>query len=330
MLVTNQKEIVKCAKTCYEQYPTIVNSLRESGITYNNTKSDYATMDNKFSGSKMGIGWSSNLAQLAMTYYWTEKAKDNPDEKKIKELYDIFIILSVLAQIVIDSCKRLYEIDGEDEIKRISKLPCMVLTKHTGEFSSNGKEKNIKCDFPEFMKYTKEIKYTKDGKEIPREEINEKKDRLKRRINHSLQCPMNWLEEWLDKIQGSSTSNTIPTSEFFIKMNGKPNNRQMSKIRSLVEKYDLFVRAIHSSGIEEDVMIDRLIAESDFLVEELNKIKIGNIITINRLIETALGLETGVGASKNLIGVNTRYARKIMNYLYKVDKEKFLLNFKTS
>ena len=39
---------------------------------------DYSNMDNKFSGSKMGIGWSSNLAQLAMTYYWTEKAKDNP------------------------------------------------------------------------------------------------------------------------------------------------------------------------------------------------------------------------------------------------------------
>ena len=69
MLVTNQKEIVECAKRCYEKYPTIVNSLRESGITYNNTKSDYAVMDNRFASSKMGIGWSSNLAQLAMTYY---------------------------------------------------------------------------------------------------------------------------------------------------------------------------------------------------------------------------------------------------------------------
>ena len=48
MLVTNQKEIVKCAKICYEQYPTIVNALKESSIVYGNSKSDYAIMDNKF------------------------------------------------------------------------------------------------------------------------------------------------------------------------------------------------------------------------------------------------------------------------------------------
>ena len=88
MLVTNQKEIVKCAKICYEQYPTIVNALKESSIVYGNSKSDYAIMDNKFSSSKMGIGWSSNLAQLAMTYYWTEMAKEHPNDKKAKELYD--------------------------------------------------------------------------------------------------------------------------------------------------------------------------------------------------------------------------------------------------
>lgn len=97
MLVTNQKEIVESAKTCYETYPTIVNDLKESGIAYNNTKTDYANMDNKFSGSQMGIGWSSNLAQLAMTYYWTELAKDEPNDSLLKEYYDNFVILSVLA-----------------------------------------------------------------------------------------------------------------------------------------------------------------------------------------------------------------------------------------
>lgn len=329
MLVTNQKEMVKCAKICYEQYPTIVNALKESGIVYGNTKSDYAVMDNKFSGSKMGIGWSSNLAQLAMTYYWTEIAKENPNHKRERELYDNFVILSVLAQIIIDSCKRLYEIDGEDEIKRISKLPCMVMTKRTGQYTKSGREKIIKYDFPEFMRYTKEIKHTKDGKELPHEEVNEKKNKLKQRINYDLQCPMNWLENWLDKIQGSSTSNTVPTEEFFIKMNGKPNNRQMSKIRQLIEKYDLYVKAVHASEDDEDIILEKLTQASDVLIGELNKIKIGNIVTINRLIETALGLETGVGASKQLTGMNTRYARKILNYLYKIDKNKFLINFKT-
>ena len=328
-LVTNHPTIVECAKRCYEEYPTIVNALKESGITYNNTKSDYANMDNKFSGTQMGIGWSSNLAQLAMTYYWTEKLKDNPNENMLKELYDNFIILSVLAQVIIDGCKREYEIDGEEEIKRISKLPCMSLTRKTGQCSKNGKAKYKKCDFPAFMKYTREIKFTKDGKELPFEVVDKQRTKLKERINYDLQCPMNWLEEWLDKIQGASTSDTIPTSEFFIKMNGKPNNRQMSKIRSLIEKYDNFVKSLHINESDEEIIAEKLVDESKDLLEELNKIKIGNIVTINRLIETSLGLETGVGASKKLIGATTRYTRKMLNCLYKMNKDKFLINFKS-
>lgn len=89
--------MVRCAKYAYENFHTIVNALGESGITYTNTKKSYADMDNKFSKSRLGIGWSSNLAQLAMTYYWTELAKDDPDDKVLKELHDNFIILAVLA-----------------------------------------------------------------------------------------------------------------------------------------------------------------------------------------------------------------------------------------
>lgn len=327
MLFTNHPTIVKCAKKSYEQYPTIVNALKESGITYSNSKTDYANMDNKFAGSKMGIGWSSNLAQLAMTYYWTEKAKQNADIEKIKELYDNFIILSVVAQIIIDGCKREYEISGEDEIKRISKLDCMTIKKSIGPDPKTGKQKYIKCDFPEFMKYIKEIRHTKDGKEVSSEEIEEKRNKLNSRINYDLQCPMNWLEEWLNKIKGSSTSNTLPTSNFFIKMNGKPNNRQMSKIRTLIEAYDSFVKYIYISETEEEVIIENLVRESNLLLSELKKIKIGNIVTINRLIEIALGLESNVNTGKKVIGTNTKHTRKILNYLYKMDKEKFLSNF---
>lgn len=97
MLVTNQPTMVACAARCYLEYPTIVNALKESGISYRNTKLDYAKMDSKFSKSRMGIGYSSNLAQLAMTYYWTEMQKPEPDEQLLRDLYDNFIILSVLA-----------------------------------------------------------------------------------------------------------------------------------------------------------------------------------------------------------------------------------------
>ena len=102
-----------------------------------------------------------------------------------------------------------------------------------------------------------------------------------------------------------------------------------AQTRSTDLEYDLFVKSINISESEEEILTNKLIAESDLLLEELKKIKIGNIITINRLIETSLGLETGVGVSKKLIGINTRYTRKMLNYLYKMNRDKFLINFKS-
>lgn len=325
MLVTNQATMVRCAKRCYQEYPTIVNALKESGITYQNTKKDYAIMDNKFSKSRMDIGYSSNLAQLAMTYYWTEMQKETPDKKRLNELYDNFVILSVLAQVVIDGCKREYEIVGNKEIDRISKMPCMTIKKPCG-FTKTGKIKYTKCDFPEFMKYTREIKYTKDGKELPQEEIDVTKEKLKGRINTTLSCPMNWLEYWLDKIQNAPTTKTTPTSEFFIKMQGKAHHRQMTKIKELIIEYDSKVKSLQYKSISEDDYISELYQHNDYLIESLKKIKVGNIVTINRLIETALGLETNKN-KKYSQNADTKYTRKILNYLYKMNRDKFLVNF---
>ena len=136
MLVTNQPQMVECARVCYKEFPTIVNDFKESGITYQNTKKDYAIMDNKFSKSRMGIGYSSNLAQLAMTYYWTEKAKENPDPKRLEELYHNFVILSVVAGIIIDSSKREYARLGIKKlIESVSKMDCMTIKKQCGHTS---------------------------------------------------------------------------------------------------------------------------------------------------------------------------------------------------
>ena len=324
LFVTNEKIMVKCAKESYEKYPTIVNALNESGITYENTLAAYAAMDNKFSKSRLGIGESSNLAQLAMTYYWTEPNK---------ELYDNFVILSVLAQVIIDGCKREYEVDGVEEIKRIKKMPCMIRTKpvlketkkkdkKTGKEYTIVKEVDVKCDFPEFMKYTKEIKYTKNGKERPYEKVKEEKDKIKNRIDKSLICPMNWLEEILSEIQMSSTENTIPTENFFIKMDGKANNRQMSKIVNLVEDYDKF----YKFHIDNDDDIEIISERYRELIEKIKNIKIGNPVTINRLIETSLDIETVYRTKEK--NPNSKYTRKILNCLYKASPNKFLSNFK--
>lgn len=301
--VTNNEVMVESCKSAQSRFPTIVNALKESGVKYNNTLLEYAKMDNKMAKARVGIGESSNLAQLAMTYYWTKPNKD---------LYDNFVILSVLAQVLIDGCKREYEVDGIDEIKRIRKMECM----------------NPEYDFPVFMKYTRNIAITKNGKPRNYEDIKVDKDKLKNRLNHHLYCPMNCLVSALETIQGMEKGRTTPTDYFLKKLKGPANHRQLSKIRSLAEQssYKLFL--IMKSDEDYEIKLDLIENVYHEMVESVRKIKITNAKTINRLIEMALIPERNyqnlTRAEKNAY---SRSSRVLLNALYRSNKEMFLDNF---
>lgn len=112
LYVTNLPAIVRHAKYCYSNYPTIVNNIPKDAKMYHNTIDDFALIDNKLAASQLATGESSNLAQLCLTYTY------NFREQK----YDDYVcILSVLAQCAIDSAKRQFGIDLDGEIKRIKK-----------------------------------------------------------------------------------------------------------------------------------------------------------------------------------------------------------------
>ena len=114
--VTNQKDIVKCAKRCYKECFTIVNNVPQSKKKYRNNFNSYAEVDNAIADSQTWIGESSNLSQLSQTYMHSVKTKA---EKKVYS--DICAILSVVAQIAIDSAKRSFAIDVSKEIKYLRK-----------------------------------------------------------------------------------------------------------------------------------------------------------------------------------------------------------------
>lgn len=304
--VTNNNVMVQSAKVAYKKYPTIVNKLKESGLTYKNTMKEYARMDNKFAKSRIGIGESSNLAQLAMTYYWTEPTR---------ELYDNFVILSVLAQVIIDGCKREYEVDALDEIKRIKKLNCM--NRFIEIENDDGNIIKQKMDFPEFMRYTRKISYTKNGKEIEKDIVNEQKNRLNNRICSDLICPMNALQIVLDEIKRSSTKDSIPTKEFIIDVKGKANPKQLNKILEYAKELDLLSK---SNMSDEDIIAYS--ERFDEILSELKKMKIRNPKTMNRLIVIALDA-CKLGRKKEY----SKYTRNLLNLLYNMDKEAFLSNF---
>lgn len=302
--------MVEAARIAYRDYPTVVNDIPESGLTYKNEPHEYARMDSSMQRAQKAIGGSSDSAQLAQSYMWSKAAKSEFDDE-YNDLYHNTVVLAVLAQCAIDGIKRQYAVDPNDEIARIRSMDCM----------------NRKKDYPLFMKYTHEIPVTKNGKERPYEDIKKDKKKIERRIDKNIVCPMNYLQSHLDKIQGASRGEVIDTSEFFVKIKGKANNRQMTKIRELIEDYDNFVQK-HMVLYPEDKepSITAVIEKTSEMLDALKKLKI-NAVTMNRLIETCLGI---MGKTHTDIQYNeaAKYVRKTFNLLYHTNKTMFLNNFK--
>lgn len=312
--VTNQPEMVKAAKIAYKNYPTVVNEVGESSMSYDNTMADYARMDSAMQAAQKAIGGSSDTAQLAQSYYWDKinKGKTIETDDECRQYYENAVILAVAAQLAIDGCKRLYEVDVNNDITRIRSQSCM---------------KKIK-DYPEFIKWTKEIPVTKNGKERPQEEIKKEKNAIKRRINNTIICPMNWLQESLDKIQGAERRNIIDTSNFFVRITGQADHRQASKIRKIVEDYDGYTRRILlliQDNPESDDYADLLMVKSNQVIDEIKKLKISKY-TMNKLIGSVLGVDWGVRSDRRYKDAS-KYVRKILAILYKANKERFLNNF---
>lgn len=93
-----------------------------------------------------------------------------------------------------------------------------------------GNIKTQKKDFPLFMKYTRDVPVTKNGEPLPYELVKEDRNKLKNRIDNTIVCPMNWLQDFLNKIQGVRTNDWIPTENFFVKVEGRADWRTTNKV----------------------------------------------------------------------------------------------------
>lgn len=224
---TNQIDIVEHARKCYIDYPTIVNNIPKEKNVYSNTMSDFAKLDNNLSNSQLDIGESSNLAQIAQTY-----ACNFNDKKYI----DYVCILSVIAQIAIDSAKRRFDMDTTEEIRRIKKD--MDITKHK---------------YPAFWSVIKK-------------EFN------KKNINPNLHCPMNYLYD-LSIPEFHSTETTLPMSHFFLKPVINVNRKSCKKVEELISKYSIKLFEYNTSESNEE---GYLLLRNDFndMINDIQKVKI--------------------------------------------------------
>lgn len=223
---TNQPQIVNHAKYCYINYPTIVNNIPKDSNIYDNTMDDFATLDNKLAASQSDIGESSNLAQLAQTYDCTFN----------EQIYkDYICILSVLAQIAIDSAKRLFDVNVASEIRRIKK------------------DMNVdKNKYPAFWKIIR-----RDFKE--------------NNINYDLVCPMNYLYN-LKLDQFRSNQSTIPIEYFFKKFELEKNRKTCKKVEEIIEMYINKFSSMHMSDNDDSYFLLKM--DFDNMINDITKVYI--------------------------------------------------------
>jgi len=293
--VTNNKIAVESASKIFRKYPCIVNQITEKSKSYINCIQSNIDIDNGLAKSKYEIGSSSNLAQLAMSWYWDSKTKQLTDNSK--EIADVVCIMSVLAQCAIDNAKREYSVDVSKEIRRIANLDCMKRT------IKNSKGNTIKAK-PMFWQYIS--KTTKEESLI------------------NCSSPMNYIQPALDDIIGGSTTKDAIDNIKFIKLiTGKANNKQVAKIEEIVKTFDDIVKE-HNIKFTKIVLSkadqDKWLTKQDILLD--NEVKsIGLIVTNPKTMQILIIKALSKGGDSN------KFKRKLLNALYLAHKVLFLSIF---
>ena len=298
--ITDQVDMVDLARKCYKEYPTILNEIPEKGKSeYSNTMNDYSKMDNNIANNQCAIGWSSNLSQLALSYYYDKLSRTG--EKDV-ELEDVFIIGSVVAQLAIDSSKKTFIIEPNSELTRLSNLECM----------------NPDKKYPEFYAEIQKVKADKDDR--IKDKVKAKKD-IDNDTILDCKCPMQLLADIIDggvdDGRGKFKGKRIDIEDLFIKNKKKRlDDKQITKVEKIIIEYDKAMQELDKHNEEYAVEAETLTLD---VCNKIEKLSISNE-NMNKLISKAMGFGTGNNT-------NQRYCERMLERLYAYDKDKFLNQF---
>ena len=228
IMLTNQFDIVEQALKCYKDNPTIVNMVPMRSASYHYTADDLYHLDVQGADAQLAIGESSNAAAIALTYEHTF------GDKKYD---DYACILSVIAQLAIDSIKKEFDVSLSEEIKRIKED--MDMSEHK---------------YPLFWKYT--------HKGFPATKIN---------IN--LKCPMNEIAR-IGFQRHMPTTPTISIEEFITQEKLNMPKKRSKKIEKLIEDYSLELYDFRTNTLDEDKHKQYLYCKMNFeiLIDDIKRI----------------------------------------------------------
>ncbi|MCQ2077505.1 MAG: hypothetical protein MJZ20_10880, partial [Bacteroidaceae bacterium] len=288
--VTNEPNMVAHAYYCYKRYPTIVNNVAKSSKSYDNTPEDFAKMDNALKKCQANIGETANNAQLSLTYGF------NFDDVLYE---DVACIFSTLSQIAIDSAKREFDVDVSKEIVRL---------KNVINVKGNG--------IPKFYAAVQKMKGVADN------------DKIRAKINHNLQCPVNYLSD-VKIANGAKPNDMKKMEDFFIKYKLSENRKRCKKVEDLIQKYSIQLTEYASGQSTEDDATDSFVLENDFdeLIRDIRQIYISKnyLGLMSWLIDRAFCITSGAKRKQSVCLSTTKYNLPLlMSTLYKVSPNCFL------
>lgn len=320
---TTNKTIVEACKKAQE-YPTIVNNFKPSKKTYNNTPVDLAKVDNGLQASQKAIGTSSNVAQLFLSQYW------NLYEAKIsaQTMIDNVAILSVLAQVAVDSAKRAYEVGDlssnalNKEIARLRKeLPSSAKPTFWQYTSSAFENKEIEKKLKNNNKDKWNKLTDKEKKLLVKEE---KVSMIEELVDYN--CPINFALKEIDNINGAKRGSSLVDNINFVRMELKDkkaeNRKQADKIQGLIETLEKVGSFINVNGDMEEEEADKYynIIYNE-TIEEIKKLKIKQETMV-------LLLQRAFNTNNKNVKSNKDFVTKMLNVLYNNNRDVFISCFK--
>ncbi|APM37800.1 hypothetical protein [Clostridium kluyveri] len=125
LILFNSDCLLKNAKKCYigseeSNYRVCVNGVAKDTTPYSVNLDCMATIDNKLATSQRNIGTVVNAGALYMSTYWDEINNGCTDKEKLNKLLQGIDIATILSEVCIDSAKRTFDINIEEQIKYLT------------------------------------------------------------------------------------------------------------------------------------------------------------------------------------------------------------------
>ena len=271
-----------------------MNNIPAQSKSYDNLPINFAKIDNLIAAGQLAIGESSNLAQTALTYGYTY------GEKK----YNKYVcILSVLAQVAIDSAKRMFDIDINEEIARIK---CELNIKENG--------------YPLYWKII--ATNTRKRKELNGGKIDGK-------INMELHCPMNHVYKLTAGKERPSTP-TIPIKEFFVKHELDTSRKVSKRIENMIERFSMDLYNYNTDEDEEHDGYLLLLENFDELIDSIREATIPSkyVGLFSWLINRAFLITPSVKQNEGNLTTNINKNKSILlKALYEANPDALLACF---